>query len=657
MNKRKDTRRREWNSRLEPRAGKPARVVLRGERISNDPDLLDNLQVWYEYNYNTNLLHSNLAFPLLKKLTEVGDPLASRMFKEEIAKRIISGNLSVMTYLCEKGYLECFNKEEIASFFEGFDFTKITFSLLRKLSRLEVPLIMRVFKEEIAKGRIIDNREWDVSMFVKNATEIESDKVFRWDVGYEKACAVLGFKSKRNAYTYMTSLDNHVDDDIDAGKLIQDEDAMNRISEWKEPYECKRDRLGVFEWDNIHKVPLDKIIKFAIDEGNDKVFRWDIGHEKACALFGFDNEHDAYMYMTAPDVYMAYKDGEEVGELIQGEDVMHKVSEWKEPYECKRDRMLVFEWDNIHKIPLDKIVTKAVELGIVVKRAIAKIDKLLRYTYREIIDVGKFIKEVSAARERVKVIRWDIGHEKACAVFGFEREFDVFMYCIGIRLANDNEMKEYRGIDLDLDLIHAEYAMHESRASKWKESYLYKPSIYTYHVRYGIDPRYVLYDERVKKEQMLYDERVKKEQMLYDEQVKKELVFEWDDVHKVPLDKIVKKAIEMESDKVFRWDVGYEKACAVLGFENEHDVYTYMTSLNNHVDSMHRVSEWKVPYKYEWGSFQKYEWDDIHKVPLDKIVKKAVESDRVLKKAIEIIKSMIKHGEKYGRKDQKRLEY
>src|SRR4030042_4212275 len=28
-----------------------------------------NLQAWYEHNYDTNLLHSNLAFPLLKKLT------------------------------------------------------------------------------------------------------------------------------------------------------------------------------------------------------------------------------------------------------------------------------------------------------------------------------------------------------------------------------------------------------------------------------------------------------------------------------------------------------------------------------------------------------------------------------------------------------------
>jgi len=40
-----------------------------------------NLQAWYEYGYNTRLLHSNLAFPLLKKLTKAGDPQAKRSLK------------------------------------------------------------------------------------------------------------------------------------------------------------------------------------------------------------------------------------------------------------------------------------------------------------------------------------------------------------------------------------------------------------------------------------------------------------------------------------------------------------------------------------------------------------------------------------------------
>ena len=30
-------------------------MVLRGERISNDPDLLDNIQVWVENNYDTQI--------------------------------------------------------------------------------------------------------------------------------------------------------------------------------------------------------------------------------------------------------------------------------------------------------------------------------------------------------------------------------------------------------------------------------------------------------------------------------------------------------------------------------------------------------------------------------------------------------------------------
>ncbi|MFX1238780.1 MAG: hypothetical protein ACFE8P_13820, partial [Promethearchaeota archaeon] len=51
-----------------------------------------NLQAWIENDYDTRLLHRNLAFPLLKKLTEAGDPLAKKVFKEEIVHRIEEGN-------------------------------------------------------------------------------------------------------------------------------------------------------------------------------------------------------------------------------------------------------------------------------------------------------------------------------------------------------------------------------------------------------------------------------------------------------------------------------------------------------------------------------------------------------------------------------------
>jgi len=71
-----------------------------------------NLQVWAEYGYDTQLLHSNLAFPLLKKLVEAGDPAAKNVFKEEIARRLESGYPSVVEYLIEEDYFDYLSPEE-----------------------------------------------------------------------------------------------------------------------------------------------------------------------------------------------------------------------------------------------------------------------------------------------------------------------------------------------------------------------------------------------------------------------------------------------------------------------------------------------------------------------------------------------------------------
>jgi len=70
-----------------------------------------NLQVWTENNYDTRLLHRNISFPLLKRLTEVGDPEAEKVFKEDIVKRMEEANLNVVLYLLEEGYLEYLTEE------------------------------------------------------------------------------------------------------------------------------------------------------------------------------------------------------------------------------------------------------------------------------------------------------------------------------------------------------------------------------------------------------------------------------------------------------------------------------------------------------------------------------------------------------------------
>jgi len=72
-----------------------------------------NLQAWYEHEYNTRLLHRNLAFPLLRRLADCGDPLAKKVFKEEIAKRFESGFLPVVLYLMKEKYLHYFIPEEL----------------------------------------------------------------------------------------------------------------------------------------------------------------------------------------------------------------------------------------------------------------------------------------------------------------------------------------------------------------------------------------------------------------------------------------------------------------------------------------------------------------------------------------------------------------
>ncbi|GAF83059.1 unnamed protein product, partial [marine sediment metagenome] len=62
---------------------------------------------------NLQVFHSNISLLLLEKLIEVGDPKAKKVFKEEIAKRLMVGDPSDIKYLFQQGYLKQFNKEEI----------------------------------------------------------------------------------------------------------------------------------------------------------------------------------------------------------------------------------------------------------------------------------------------------------------------------------------------------------------------------------------------------------------------------------------------------------------------------------------------------------------------------------------------------------------
>ena len=57
--------------------------------------------------------------PLLKRLTEVGDPLAMQVFKEEIAKRFMSNHKQTIEFLFNEGYLDYLNYEELQIILEN----------------------------------------------------------------------------------------------------------------------------------------------------------------------------------------------------------------------------------------------------------------------------------------------------------------------------------------------------------------------------------------------------------------------------------------------------------------------------------------------------------------------------------------------------------
>ncbi|MBD3341936.1 MAG: hypothetical protein GF353_22735, partial [Candidatus Lokiarchaeota archaeon] len=77
-----------------------------------------NLQAWYENNYDTNMLSADLSFPLLKKLSDLGDKSALKVFKEEIAKRFLSGFKPIIKFLILEKYYTYLSREEIKFIFE-----------------------------------------------------------------------------------------------------------------------------------------------------------------------------------------------------------------------------------------------------------------------------------------------------------------------------------------------------------------------------------------------------------------------------------------------------------------------------------------------------------------------------------------------------------
>lgn len=83
-----------------------------------------NIEAWIEHNYDTRILMSNISFPLLRELARAGDPVATKVFKEEIALRLESGYPSVVQYLLNQGYINNFTPPEFKTILESTELIK-----------------------------------------------------------------------------------------------------------------------------------------------------------------------------------------------------------------------------------------------------------------------------------------------------------------------------------------------------------------------------------------------------------------------------------------------------------------------------------------------------------------------------------------------------
>ncbi len=137
-----------------------------------------NLQAWSENGYDSDLLHYNLSFPLLKKLSEAGDKRARKVFKEEIVKRFLKGNRQAQVFLHAKEYLSILTSEEQQVLYEKnikeiHAIERLTGNKIHVGSDLMLGDDVEVFDGEIT-GLRLDGRK-EISM-PKPISEIKSIK-------------------------------------------------------------------------------------------------------------------------------------------------------------------------------------------------------------------------------------------------------------------------------------------------------------------------------------------------------------------------------------------------------------------------------------------------------------------------------------------------
>ena len=171
-----------------------------------------NLQVWAENDYSTDLLETRLSFPLLKRLSEVGDIKAKKKLIDEIAHRYVYGSYDTKEYLVYEGYLDYLTMEELIIGGLPFDESALLLDIIEFMKCQGITYeIVKSFDEDKVRHRFSRER----FLTLKNGHVY----VFEFDLFYESAHLFNRFSAFKGMRNLIISLGELKEDTPDFSKI------------------------------------------------------------------------------------------------------------------------------------------------------------------------------------------------------------------------------------------------------------------------------------------------------------------------------------------------------------------------------------------------------------------------------------------------------
>ncbi|MHA1679475.1 MAG: leucine-rich repeat domain-containing protein [Promethearchaeota archaeon] len=181
-----------------------------------------NIEAWYECGYDTRIIHSNLAFPLLKALMDAGDEAARNAFNAELVPRACSGNFCTFEAIFYVGFFTHLTPEQRIQALNNLSIPRrywtVANQLRQELRRRGYMDELKII-ETILKKEVIDD-PWFISSAGQTFFYFFTPDEFRailptldWDE------MIRRFKTLENFFSFMKLVD-HYSSLLDASKEL-----------------------------------------------------------------------------------------------------------------------------------------------------------------------------------------------------------------------------------------------------------------------------------------------------------------------------------------------------------------------------------------------------------------------------------------------------